>query len=162
MYGLANQQKKWFIRLGSKNIEHIPKPGKQEVAPRIHYIDTFARTFKNAVTRLARNSPQEDSTVTSSGGAATTSSHPCPEPITNLVTLRLQSQVIPLLISNCASIQWKQEVDTSQIEILLHSIMTEANKKREEELSGVLCTTRTPVSPQSKNKDTFCPTIKRY
>jgi hypothetical protein len=48
------------------------------------------------------------------------------------------------------------DIDGSKVEMLLQSIMREANYKREEELTVMLSTIWSPVSPQSENNNSFC------
>jgi hypothetical protein len=164
----GQSSRKWFIRLGRLNIERMAKPGKRGVPPRVHFIESLSRNFKNSVMKLAREAQIGLQTTTNSsadsngnnGAGGTVNDYENDED--NLVIMRLRSQVLPLLIANSATIQWRENIDAGQVEMQLQSIVREANEKREEELSLILSTVRNPVSPQSVNRLSFCPTMKQY
>jgi hypothetical protein len=50
----GQRSRKWFIRLGRLNIKRMAKPGKRGVPPRVHFIESLSRNFKNSVMKLAR------------------------------------------------------------------------------------------------------------
>jgi hypothetical protein len=50
----GQSSRKWFIQLGRLNIERMAKPGKRGVPPRVHFIESLSRNFKNLVMKLAR------------------------------------------------------------------------------------------------------------
>jgi hypothetical protein len=171
---LNQKSRKWFIRLGRLNHKSMAKPGTKGVAPRVHFMETLSRNFKNSVMKQAREATLAAElllqTTNSSGGldgndgvggTANDNDNDNDED-NNLVIMRLRSQVIPLLLTNSATLQWRKNIDAGQVEMQLQSIVSEANEKREEELSRILSTVRTPVSPQSLVRNNFCPTLKKY
>ena len=64
--------------------------------------------------------------------------------------MRLQSQVLPLLIENSGItlFQWKMDVGTIKVESILKEIVIDANENREEKLLVILTTAFQTVSPQ--------------
>ena len=64
--------------------------------------------------------------------------------------MRLQSQVLPLLIENSGItlFQWKMDVGTITVESILKEIVIDANENREEKLLVILTTAFQTVSPQ--------------
>jgi hypothetical protein len=165
------KSRKWFIRLGRMNIARMAKPGTRGVPPRVHFVESLSRNFKNSVMKLARDASTQaqdqelqttNSGVGGNNGAGGTANGNENDEEDNLVIMRLRSQVIPLLLTNSATLQWRKNIDAGQVEMQLQSIVREANEKREEELSLILSTVRNPVSPQSANRISFCPTLKQY
>ena len=49
------KSRKWFIRLGTMNIARMAKPGKRGLPPRVHFIESLSRNFKNSVMKLAQD-----------------------------------------------------------------------------------------------------------
>ena len=154
----------------------IDNLGTKTLAPRIHFTESVITCFKNSIISYSclqqangsqrnleenqLNTEQEvhgenvsryDENESNNNGSANT----------HLIHLHIQSQLLPLLLDDCLSINWKQMIGYNEVEATLLSIVSENNKKKEE-LSSVLCTERNTVSPASLQKQTFCPTFKRY
>jgi hypothetical protein len=109
----GQKSRKWFIRLGRMNIVRMAKPGTRGVPPRVHFIKSLSRNFKNSVMKLARDATEQVRLQTtnsgagdsnSTNGAGGTANDNENDEEDNLVIMRLRSQVIPLLITNSAAL----------------------------------------------------------
>ena len=70
--------------------------------------------------------------------------------LANMIMVRLQSQVIPLIVSG-NNIRYKPNIDVEEVEFLVKQIIKDDNERKEMELSSILNTKRSPVSPNSLN-----------
>ena len=81
--------------------------------------------------------------------------------LANMIMVRLQSQVIPLIVSG-NNIRYKPNIDVEEVEFLVKQIIKDDNERKEVELSSILNIKRPPVSPNLLNHPELCATLKKY
>eukprot|EP00521_Asterionellopsis_glacialis_P009673 CAMPEP_0195287468 /NCGR_PEP_ID=MMETSP0707-20130614/4517_1 /TAXON_ID=33640 /ORGANISM="Asterionellopsis glacialis, Strain CCMP134" /LENGTH=158 /DNA_ID=CAMNT_0040347225 /DNA_START=391 /DNA_END=863 /DNA_ORIENTATION=+ len=81
-----------------------------------------------------------------------------------LVMLRVESLILPLLTTErySTSIFWKKDVDPDEVKHILKSIIAEVHKEQSEKVATILQKPSLPISPNSKENKSFCPTLKHY
>ena len=151
---MGQSSKKWFLRLGNKNLSNITKPGTKTMAPRIHSIQSLLREFKQPIVAKGKfnfNSYMEKEQINdkqqqwnSVSNAVTTANEKqdqvesdrsqqlttSADTTHQLMKLRIQSQLLPLMIDDLSTISWKVKLDYEEIESTLISIVSESHKKK--------------------------------
>mmetsp|Transcript_17866 Transcript_17866/g.25185 ORF Transcript_17866/g.25185 Transcript_17866/m.25185 type:complete len:172 (-) Transcript_17866:520-1035(-) len=80
--------------------------------------------------------------------------------------LRIEALLLqPMLKSprDSTSIIWKKNVDPQKLKSVLRTILAEVNQEQSSKVASILPTKPSlPISPNSKSKESFCPTMKHY
>jgi hypothetical protein len=136
-------------------------------APRVVNIQSLRKEFKNSISELvSAKQPTEapNQEVTATEGQMDEGPHDEDPHESNLVLLRVQCLLLPLLLKKeiLQNNFWATEVDSAAVGAALHSIVTELRQHRGDSLSAILETPQVSTSPTTRSTPTLLPTLKAY
>jgi hypothetical protein len=156
-----------FIRIGSKNMASMSKPGVIGLGPRIRNCRELQTNFKNSfISKPTKVVEGAASQCRPNSSASTTTAESVPAPTaTELTLLRMKTNLLPLLLLNKESLNldsfWKPVGDSNAIVAVILDIAKDLQQQKDNKLSEILGTIRAPVSPQSKLNPNKYPTLKQ-
>ena len=156
-----------FIRVGSVNLSSMSKPGAIGLGPRIRNLRELQMTLKKSIdSNTTPGNEGEASQGHSHSLASTTTAESVPDPtMTELTILRLKSLLLPLILKQellDLDSFWQPVEDSNKIVSAILDIAKDLQAQKEDKLSEILGTTRSPLSPQSKQNPSKFPTMKQY
>jgi hypothetical protein len=121
------KSKQWFVRLGTKYLGDLADPGIHGRAPRVQNIRSLRKDFKDTVSRLASQQEREAQPEEQEDTPRTDCDTEEDPHESNLVLLRVQRMLLPLLLKEeyLNKDFWASDIDTAAVGAALHSIATE-------------------------------------